>query len=70
MLPSLDKLVGLPENAARGEVARAAEQQFEDLFTRAGHGDIEAQRGLVGLRSAYLVWAYKKLEISRLPDLA
>lgn len=59
MIPSLFNLVGLPASASQGDIARAAERQFEDLFRQAGHGDITAQRGLIGLKSAYLVWAYE-----------
>ena len=59
MIPSLINLVGLPASASQNDIALAAERQFETLFRQAEHGDVTAQRGLVGLKSAYLVWAYR-----------
>ena len=60
MIQPLNELVGLPPTAPPAEIAAAAESQCEALFFNASHSDANAQRELVALHVAYLVWAYAR----------
>jgi hypothetical protein len=55
---SLNEMVDLPLGTASAVIARAADLRSELLFSQAAAGDIVAQRALVKLQFAYLVWAY------------
>lgn len=57
----LHELVGLPAATPPLEIACAADQHLAELFKQASGGDANAQRDVVRLRSAYLVWAYGRL---------
>ena len=58
MLQTLNEIVDLPANTSVVAIALAADRHSEDLFSRASGGDASAQRALVELQFAYLVWAY------------
>lgn len=58
MIPALNEMVGLPAATSMAEIAHAADRHSEELFNRAACGDTNAQRDLVILQFAYLVWAY------------
>jgi hypothetical protein len=58
MIHALNDIVGLPSATSSTEIAHAADLRAETLFSRASGGDSDAQRALVELQCAYLVWAY------------
>lgn len=58
MIHTLHDLVGLPAAASSMEIAHAADQHSATLYSRASNGDSDAQRALVELHCAYLIWAY------------
>jgi hypothetical protein len=60
MIPALHEIVGLSPATSVTEIAHAADQHSETLFSRASGGDSDAQRALIELQFAYLVWAYAK----------
>jgi hypothetical protein len=60
MLPALNELVGLPSGSPITEIAHAADRRSEGLLQRSMDGDTEAQRDLITLKFAYLVWAYAR----------
>lgn len=65
MTYALNEMVGLPATTAPPEIARAADRQSEELFKRASGGDANAQRDLVRLHCAYLMWAYGHRQTQR-----
>jgi len=52
------KIIGLPHDTAPDELARAADKRWQILIDGASSGDAQAQRELVELHVAYLIWAY------------
>jgi hypothetical protein len=60
MMLTLHEIVGLPSAASSTAIAQAADRHSEELFSRASGGDPGAQRALVELQFAYLVWAYAR----------
>jgi hypothetical protein len=58
MSQALHEIVGLSSAASSAVIADAADWYSEELFSLASGGDVYAQRALVELRFAYLVWAY------------
>lgn len=62
MIASLNELIGLPVATPANEVAWAAERCGQTLFDRASCGDVSAQREIVALRVASLIWAYANRE--------
>ncbi len=64
MIHALHELVGLPSVASATAIAHAADQHSAALFSRASSGDSDAQRALIELQCAYLVWAYASPKIS------
>jgi hypothetical protein len=58
MMPTLNDLVGLPSNSPITEIAHAADRCSEGLLKRSMEGEAVAQRELITLKCAYLVWAY------------
>ena len=58
MIPSLHQIVGLPPSVPVTELACAADEYSGALFARAANGDSAAQRQLVELQVAYMIWAY------------
>ena len=58
MTKSLHEIVGLPSGSSALEIAHAASQHTQVLFRQAAGGNFRAQRELVELQYAYLVWAY------------
>jgi len=58
MVPALHEVVGLPPTTPPEELRCASEQRLRAAFERASRGDRNARRELVGLRIAYLNWAY------------
>ena len=65
MIHALHDIVGLPSATSSMEIAHAADLRSETLFSRASGGDTDAQRALVELQCAYLVWAYASPKASR-----
>ena len=63
MIHALHEIVGLPSATSVTEIAHATDRHSKTLFSRAAGGDSDAQRALVELQCAYLVWAYAKPEI-------
>ncbi len=64
MIHALHEIVGLPSATAPMEIAHAADRHSTTLFSRASGGDSDAQRALIELQFAYLVWAYASPKIS------
>ena len=60
MIHALHEIVGLPSAASSAAIAHAADRHSEELFSLASDGDSGAQRELVELQFAYLVWAYAR----------
>jgi hypothetical protein len=60
MVRTLPEIVGLSSATTSTEIAQAADRHSEALFSRASEGDFRAQRALVELKYAYLVWAYAR----------
>lgn len=63
MIRPLHEMIGLPPETPPAELHCASEQRLRAAFERASRGDVNAQRDLVGLRLAYLNWAYGTREI-------
>ena len=63
MIHALHDIVGLPSATSSPEIAHATDLRSKALFNRASNGDSDAQRALVELQYAYLVWAYASQEI-------
>lgn len=63
MTRPLHELVGLPPATPPEELRYASEQRLRAAFERASRGDKNAHRELVGLRLAYLNWAYTTSEV-------
>ena len=62
MIRPLHEMVGLPPATPPEELHCASEQGLRAAFERASRGDKSAHRELVGLRVAYLNWAYATRE--------
>lgn len=62
MIRPLHEIVGLPPETPPAELHSASEQHLRTAFERASRGDKNAHRELVGLRLAYLNWAYANSE--------
>jgi hypothetical protein len=60
MSQALHEIVGLSSAASSAVIADAADWYSEELFSLASGGDSNAQRVLVELQFAYLVWAYAR----------
>jgi hypothetical protein len=58
MIHTLTEIVGLPNDTAVNDIARAADQRSEKLMTLASGGDATARRELIELQIAYRIWAY------------
>ncbi|MDP1613617.1 MAG: hypothetical protein Q8M11_21365 [Sulfuritalea sp.] len=69
MAAPLNEIIGLPRATPATELARAAERCCETLFARASCGDTNAQREIVELRVASLIWAYAKREADQRSEL-
>lgn len=65
MVTPLNEIIGLPPATPAPELASAAERCGEALFDRASCGDASAQREIVELRVASLIWAYAGQEARR-----
>lgn len=68
MIAPLNEIIGLPIATSANELARVAEQCSESLFDRASSGDEHAQREIVQLRVASLIWAYANREARYLSE--
>lgn len=62
MMPLLNEIVGLSPATAPTELACAAERCCQSLFDKASSGDANAQRKIVEIRVASLIWAYANPE--------
>ncbi|MFH1872509.1 MAG: hypothetical protein ABIK82_19895 [Pseudomonadota bacterium] len=62
MIAPLNEIIGLPLATPATELACAAERCCQVLFDRASGGDASAQREIVELRVASLIWAYANRE--------
>ena len=62
MIRPLHEMLGLPSETPPAELHCASEQHLRTAFERASCGDKNAHRELVGLRLAYLNWAYANSE--------
>lgn len=69
MIAPLNEIIGLPLATPATVLACAAEQCSETLFNRASGGDTDAQREIVELRVASLIWAYGNRENRHLATL-
>ncbi|MDZ4252142.1 MAG: hypothetical protein U1A72_06160 [Sulfuritalea sp.] len=63
MVTPLNEIIGLPPATPAPDLACAAERCSEALFDRASDGDASAQREIVELRVASLIWAYAGEEV-------
>ena len=62
MIRLLHEILGLPPETPPAELHSASEQSLRAAFEQASRGDMNAHRELVGLRLAYLNWAYANSE--------
>ena len=69
MIAPLNEIIGLPLATPAPELACAAERCCEALFDRASCGDVGAQREIVELRVASLIWAYANREARHMTAL-
>jgi len=69
MIAPLNEIIGLPLATPAAELASAAEKCCESLFDRASCGDTSAQREIVELRVASLIWAYAERQVGQHSEL-
>ena len=58
MLRALNEIVGLPHTTSVADLAVAVDRYCQQLFAKSSGGDMLAQRELIELQYAYLIWAY------------
>lgn len=68
MIAQLNEIIGLPLATPATELACAAERCCQALFDHASGGDASAQREIVELRVASLIWAYANREARHLSE--